>query len=377
MEIMKYISSALKAVTIICIMFIVQACSHNGYAGGKRSLSSFFEHNLSDCYDRQKEPYTSVVDTHLHFRPFGGKAIPFEEISAYLNKSGVVFANVYGIGQRLPINSKCTYYLNCPGTPALPSIKNDFVNAANYIDFKPKNIHLTFSMTFPDLSNPNSIVDFIKLYDKEYPGLFKWMGEVNLIKQALLKNQHIPANIKHINQWQDFMLVLRERNIPINIHSDLGNNDEPAKYAGLMKYVLTTYPDNKIIWAHMGLSKELSSMSAEEHIKIMSSFLKQHRNLILDISWRIIYDNYFSNPENRDLYVKFLNQYSRRILPGTDFVASDDKNYQVYASELEINSRINQYLNDEAFRNIALGQNYFRLLGLDDYYKAPPICMKN
>jgi len=29
-------------------------------------------------------------------------------------------------------------------------------------------------------------------------------------------------------------------------------------------------------------------------------------------------------------------------------------------------------LNDKAFRNIALGENYFRLLWLD--YHAPPIC---
>ena len=34
--------------------------------------------------------------------------------------------------------------------------------------------------------------------------------------------------------------------------------------------------------------------------------------------------------------------------------------------------RIHRDLDDEAFRNIALGQNYFRLLNLD--YAASPIC---
>ena len=43
-----------------------------------------------------------------------------------------------------------------------------------------------------------------------------------------------------------------------------------------------------------------------------------------------------------------------------------------YAKELEITSRVNRFLTDDAFRKIALGENYFRLLNLD--YRAPEIC---
>ena len=71
-------------------------------------------------------------------------------------------------------------------------------------------------------------------------------------------------------------------------------------------------------------------------------------------------------------YVPFLNEYSERVLPGTDFLASRDKDIEVYRTELYVTSRINRYLNDNAFRNIALGQNYFRLLGLD--HMAPQVC---
>ena len=48
------------------------------------------------------------------------------------------------------------------------------------------------------------------------------------------------------------------------------------------------------------------------------------------------------------------------------------RGFDVYREELDVNSRILGYLNDEAFRNIALGENYFGLLGLD--YEAPPVC---
>ena len=58
--------------------------------------------------------------------------------------------------------------------------------------------------------------------------------------------------------------------------------------------------------------------------------------------------------------------------PGTDFLASRDKDVDVYRTELEVTSRINRYLSDTAFRNIALGANYFRLLALE--YEAPRVC---
>ena len=93
---------------------------------------------------------------------------------------------------------------------------------------------------------------------------------------------------------------------------------------------------------------------------------------MLDITWRIIDDNYFSKEENQPLYVDFLNEYSNRILPGTDFLASSNKDFEVYRTELEVTSRILAFLNDEAYRNIALGENYFRLLNLE--YRAPRVC---
>ena len=80
------------------------------------------------CFDRRTEPYTSVVDSHVHLRPFGGQGIPLTEMGDYWRRSGVRYVNLYGIGQILPTDSPCTYYLDCPGTPVLPSMKNDMDN---------------------------------------------------------------------------------------------------------------------------------------------------------------------------------------------------------------------------------------------------------
>lgn len=325
-----------------------------------------------DCYDRKTRPYTSVVDSHLHFRPFGGEAIPFEEVTDYLVKSGVRYATVFGIGQKLPVDTECTYYLDCPGTPLSPSIKNDFANAEDIWEHDPKGVQLTLAMTFPDLANPETVVPGIKLLDKEYPEMFDWMGEVNLIKQAILPNQHEPATSEDIKNWTPFMQILQERGIPITIHSDLGNDRNPTEYQHFMTEVLQLYPKNKIVWAHMGLSKELPNMKPEQHIGIMKQLLDTYPNLTLDVSWRVLEDLYFSKPGVRGQYAAFLNSYPTRAIPGTDFVASRTKNYKVYEEELEVNSRINKELSDEAFRNIALGENYFRLLQLKE--RAPQVC---
>ncbi|MEV7087756.1 amidohydrolase family protein [Streptomyces sp. NPDC093085] len=327
---------------------------------------------LQGCFDRAKEPYTSVVDSHLHTRPFGGQAIPYDELNGYLRKSGVRHASMYGIGQTLPVDSGCTYYLDCPGTPVVPSMRNDFVNASNYVAAPPEDPELTVSMTFLDLARPESVPDGIALYDQEFPGVFRWAGEVNLVKQALFPNHHQAATSENIKNWAPFMKVLRDRGMPITIHSDLGNDAEPTKYLHLMEETLKRYPHNKIVWAHMGLSKELATMDPDRHIRILERLLATYPRLTLDLSWRVLEDQYFSKPGVRQKYAALLDRHPTRAIPGTDFVAADNKDYQVYAEELEVTSRINKALGDKAFRGIALGENYFRLLGMDQ--RAPKVC---
>ena len=339
-------------------------------ATSTRSLASFAKSNTTaPCFDRTKEPYTAVVDAHFHPRPFGGQAIEPAVLFDYLDKAGVRFVNYFGIGQSLDMASSCTYYMDCPGTSALPSIKNDFVNGEEVKAYPHENLHIVLSMTFIDLANPAGVVDTIRLYDREFPKMFTWAGELNVIKQALLKNLHEPATIEDIDSWAPFMQVLRERGIPVTLHADLGNDANPTEFVHLMKHVLEKYPDNKIVWAHMGLSKELMKMNPGQHISIMKAALDSSPNLMLDISWDVIYNAYHEYGAD---FVKFFNAYPDRILPGSDFVAAANKRPDQYARELEITSRVNKFLSDDAFRKIALGENYFRLMNLD--YRAPEIC---
>ena len=326
----------------------------------------------SACFDRAARPHTSVADAHVHFRPFNGPAIPFDELVGYLEATGVRFATVMGIGQVLPASSSCTYYLDCPGTRVSPSLRNDFANATALAANPPDSVHLVLAMTFPDMSQPSSILPGIALLDKEFPGMFRWMGEVNLVKQAMYGNHHEAVEAGALDEWEPVMDLLRERGIPLSIHADLGHDDAPAAHLPLVERVLRRFPENKIVWVHMGLSLELTEMDAKRHAALLERLLGEHPNLYLDISWRIVHDHYFVDPEERAVYVALFDAHSERILTGTDFLASRNKDFETYKEELAVTSRINQYLSDEAFRNVALGQSYADLLGLE--YEAPPIC---
>ena len=323
------------------------------------------------CFDRATQPYTAVVDSHFHPKPFGGPAMDAQLLWDTFDRLGVRFVNYFGIGQVLELDANCSYYLDCPGVSAIPSIKNDFVNGLEKAAYDPDKIHITLSMTFIDLAHAEKAAETIALYDTEFPGMFTWSGELNMMKQALLLNNAEPASIESIAGWADFMEIFRERGVPVTIHSDLGNDAEPTKFLHLMDHALASYSDNKIVWAHMGLSKELTTMDAREHVRLMGERLEQYPHLYLDISWDVIYNAYHRWGE---IFIPFFNQYSTRILPGSDFVAAASKTWENYAHELEVTSRALRVLDDEAFRNIALGQNYFELMDLP--YEAPQLCSR-
>jgi hypothetical protein len=141
-----------------------------------------------------------------------------------------------------------------------------------------------------------------------------------------------------------------------------------------MDEVLRRYPNNRIVWMHLGLSKELTSVDPRDHIQLLESYLRRYQNLSYDISWRVLYDQVFKDPAKRDLYVAFMNRWPNRFIPGTDFVAAAGKTEQVYREELAVTSSILARVNNEAYRRIALGQNFFDLAGLDAV--SPPICAR-
>ena len=124
---------------------------------------------------------------------------------------------------------------------------------------------------------------------------------------------------------------------------------------------------------HLGLSKQLTNMNAEQHVQLLNKLFHQYPNLYADISWRVLYDTMFRKKIKEHPYVTLLNQWPTRFIPGTDFIASEHESQKSYQKELQTTSAILKDVNNDAFRRIALGQNYFELEHLN--YTAPSICV--
>lgn len=367
----------------------VSPCDASGAGfGGEMSLANYREGATQGCYDRAARTNWAVVDGHFHSQTFGTNPPKLTTSMEWLREAGVLFVVLNGIGQRLPVNSSCQYYLDCPGVDVVPSMKNDFLNAESLIEnaaeFAEKGPHIVASMTFADLSKPEEVLDGMAVLDKEYPGIFAWMGELNVVKQALFPNNagH-PVPEETIGKWAPFMAELRERKMPIGLHSDIGSDTEPTKYLGLMDKILSLYPDNKIVWLHLGgLSKQLTPlkpllieepMYADKHAKLIAERLEKYPNLYIDLAWDVLYMTVLGDPDKRPPYIDLINKYPTRFIPGTDHVATMAKPLGLYRWEQDENSDIFKYVSDEAFQRIALGQNFIDLVGLPGF-TAPPVC---
>ena len=156
------------------------------------------------CYDRTVQPQTAVVDTHMHVRPFGGPAIPFEEVVQYFEETASCSPHRW-YRPDAPGDLLLHYYLDCPGTRVTPTMKNDFVNAADYVTQTRAGTHLTLAMTFPDLSQPASVLSGMHLLEHEYPGAFTWMGRGQPREAGAVRQWARPGPVSHHQRLGPFM----------------------------------------------------------------------------------------------------------------------------------------------------------------------------
>ena len=319
----------------------------------------------SECWDRAgKDGYYSVVDTHNHFRPFGGPPVPFNTYLQWMREHGIVFTTMFGIGQRLfkkrESDPNCCYYLHCPNYDymVLPDPYNDRKNAEDYARYQrskqTKDVHLTLSYTSANLQNPDNITGWITDLERDFPDSFGWAGEINVYKHALAANgffSHPRVTEEHVESGalDTFFQMMADKGWPVTLHCDLGcdNYDAipdpkaedknkrgnvrgcelPANerrkahlHRGWWKHflgepiyqsffdaqdypksnfrkimhlrvwdtILSRFPSTKIVWAHIGLSKELKHLHPVVHVHILNELMTRHSNLYADISWDVL-----------------------------------------------------------------------------------------
>jgi len=370
------------------------------------------------------------------------------------------------------------------------------------------NIHLILSVTFPNLQKPEGNVHNFNVLENNYPNTFGWAGEINVFKHALAGNgffEQERVTVKKIESgvYDQLFEMLSNKSWPTTLHCDLGCdnydnvpvNEDPRnvlndcavpdyevkeaarnynwwkKMLGDYYYsfftkkntprdtfskvqhlhvwdtLLSRFKQLKVVWAHIGLSKELKGLHPNIHAHILRILFNRHDNLHADVSWDVLAKQnlmnhkagttveHLSNEHHTDfnedvefmvnseevqslhndlyatwkiheelvkrsgsisgpthsmaIYLELFHEFPDRFLTGTDFVASFGhktnfpgtknrngcvKDVPNHARQLTDTSSINMFLDDDAFKKIVLGENYFRLTGLDTLYAPPPVC---
>ena len=126
----------------------------------------------------------------------------------------------------------------------------------------------------------------------------------NSIPKGALKDNHIkdcdvpPDEITQATKtytfWQDLLGPFYPAFFHTNFHS-MNNTNTPnfhgfrkVQHLHLMDTILQRYPRMKVVWAHMGLSKELLGLHPKVHCHIMETFFERYPNLYVDMSWDIL-----------------------------------------------------------------------------------------
>jgi len=489
----------------------------------RRTLTRFMK-NHSDhamCWERHGvDGFFSMIDTHNHFRPFSGPSVPFLTYLDWMINHGILFSTMFGIGQKIVKTNtgdpECCYYLHCPNLnyTVVPTTDNDVANAQDYTTKYKGNpsleekVHLTLSLTFPNLQQPKQLNNNLNRLQNQFPNIFKWAGEINVFKHALASNgffeqDRVTEKMIEEGKFDRLFETFSAKRWPTTLHCDLGcdnYNSVPVnidprnrisgcevtpdvlrqaraktewwrsmlgpyyysffnkqnvpresfskvQHLGVWDALLTRYKDLQVVWAHLGLSKELHGLHPYIHTHVLRTLFNRHPNLHADVSWDVLAKqnlmnhesgrtaSHLSHEEHTDfnadteflvnssdidamrqdlhdtwqvhedlvrrsgsisgpshsmaVYLELFHEFPDRFLTGTDFVASYGpkadypgtlnkngcvKDVPNHARQLTDTSSINMFFQDEAFRKIVLGENFFRLTGLSDIYAAPPVC---
>jgi len=250
-----------------------------------------------------------------------------------------------------PNDPDCCYYLHCANFdyPVTPDPKNDIENAKDFLSkYKGKDlakqIHLIPSVTFPNLQQPENNSRILGTLESNYQQVFKWSGEINVFKHALAANGFF-ANGKRVNEeyiksgkLNSFFNRMQDVKWPTTLHCDLGcdnydsvpfnppgcfvpqdeldlakrnyrwwkeflgpyytaffnalnnpkSNFKKIQHLKIWDTLHTTYPNMTVVWAHLGLSKELKKLHPTVHAHIIDRLMKNHKNLYADVSWDVL-----------------------------------------------------------------------------------------
>ena len=81
----------------------------------------------------------------------------------------------------------------------------------------------------------------------------------------------------------------------------------------LMDSICNRYPNMKVVWPHLALSKELRSLHPRVHTHIFEKLFQKHQNLYIDISWDILAKLVLLNYDEMESMEKYSSKFHSDI----------------------------------------------------------------
>ena len=309
--------------------------------------------------DKNKIP---IADVHLHTRNYIQQGVTLAETYPILKAQGVERAAVFGIPlqQRWDMETKVSpsYYLHDDQSLYYYSAI-DAIIAAEYQALKPHQKKMFDPMIVGFNPTDGRAADHIKNMLLTFPGVFSGIGEFSIKKEVV--SSKIAGGAANIEDpaLDKILRFAGKVGLVVILHCDadamISHNKNKPTYWEALEKLFARHPKTDIIWAHTGLGRYVKAR--KEHTRWLSSLLKSHPRLHVDISWDVVAKQFFQNEKLASDWKSFLKRHSNKILFGSDIVAPNSQKYRDIKS---LYAKVWKEIPSAAVNNI-LYRNYVKL----------------
>ena len=200
-------------------------------------------------------------------------------------------------------------------------------------------------------------VDMIAKRMKEFPGLFRCIGEVMSRHDDLTNlttGERPRANHPALMRVYDFA---GQNRIPVSIHHNIapvspGENYKDPHYLPELLEAFEEFPDTTFIWCHAGISRRVVIADLPGHLDRMLA--KQGGHVYIDLSW-VVYPDYIL----KDLlaWVALIKKYPNNFMIGSDAVGR----FGDYPDQIRVYDELFAALGDRALIAKLAQGNFLRI----------------
>jgi hypothetical protein len=179
--------------------------------------------------------------------------------------------------------------------------------------------------------------DHIKRVLTTFPGVFTGIGEFSIHKEFV--SAKISGDVASLTDpaLDRIFEFAAEVGLPVLIHNDIDNPfPKPGKpnYLNGFQDLVKRHPNTTVIWAHLGLGRIIKPI--EDMGLLFEEMLSNpaYNNLYFDLSWDETAKWLMSSDKAISRTAEVIGKYPDRFLFGTDNVAPDKQEKQLYVYHL-------------------------------------------